>query len=92
MALKLSIRIEAPDVEKGIELLSDYKKLEITPLMLKKNPYCVETIRKLRRYIGNVNNWEMSTIEKDDFMEKARKVRIGAEDIYNQFKVILFNY
>lgn len=87
MALKLSIRIEAPNVDKGIELLNDYKNLEITPLMLKKNPYCVETIRKLRRYIGNVNNWEMSKAEKNDFMEKAKKVRAGAEDIYNQFKV-----
>lgn len=55
--------------------------------MLKKNPNCVETIKRLRRYIGNCKNWELSDEEKKAFSENAEKIREHADTIYNIFKV-----
>ena len=37
---------------KCLELLDELYQMPITPLMLKKQPDIVTTIRKLRKYIG----------------------------------------
>ena len=55
--------------------------------MLKKNPNVVDTIKKLRRYVGNTKNWKLSDDDKRNFNENAEKVRQKAEEIYNSFKV-----
>lgn len=61
--------------------------LEITPLMLKKNPSCVETMKRLRKYVGNAKEWNLSEADLETFNVQAKIVRKRAEDIYNQFKV-----
>lgn len=55
--------------------------------MLKKHPIVVETMKRLRRYVGNTKNWGFSDEQKEEFDEKAAKVRNLAESIYNSFKV-----
>lgn len=64
--------------------------MEITAVMLKKNPNCVETIKRLRRYIGNCKNWELSDEAKKVFNENAEKIREHADGIYTIFKVSVF--
>lgn len=55
--------------------------------MLKKNPNCVETIKRLRRYVGNIKNWTISEDAKRLFILKTEKVRQRANEIYDSFKV-----
>lgn len=56
-------------------------------MMLKKNPLCVETIKRLRRYVGNTKNWKFSEEDKKVFQAKTDKIRKEAIEIYNSFKV-----
>lgn len=55
--------------------------------MLVKHPIVVETMKRLRRYVGNTKNWGFTDEQKEEFDEKAGKVRNLAENIYNSFKV-----
>lgn len=55
--------------------------------MLKKHPVLVETMKRLRRYVGNTKSWGYTDEQKAEFDEKAAKVRNLAEGIYNRFKV-----
>lgn len=55
--------------------------------MLLKNPNCVETIKRLRRYVGNTKNWDITEDEKTEFNAKTAKVRQAAVEIYDSFKV-----
>ncbi|XP_037926674.1 hepatoma-derived growth factor-related protein 2 isoform X2 [Hermetia illucens] len=86
LKIKSTVGLTKADVDKCLELLDEYRELEITPLMLKKNPHCVETMKRLRRYVGNLKEWKISDEEKLQFLEKAEKIRQKSESIYNNFK------
>lgn len=90
--IKSTLQLTSADPDKCLVLLSQLKALPVTSLMLKKNPHCVETIKRLRRYVGNTKNWKYSDEEKRLFNEKAERVRKDAIEIYNKFKVGLFIY
>lgn len=68
--------------------LDEMSALTIYPLMLKKHPRIVETIKRLRRYVGNVEEWDYSDEEKAIFATKARQIRDKADHIYNKFKTM----
>lgn len=87
--IKSCLQLSAADAGKCINVLEDYKLLNVTPLILKKNPIVVETIKRLRRYVGNMKDWSLTDTEKAEFNEKAAKIRKLAELIYKNFKVIL---
>lgn len=55
--------------------------------MLKKNPNVVETIKRLRRYVGNIKDWNFTDEERLQFNERAEKVRQQADVLYSKFKV-----
>lgn len=57
--------------------------------MLKKNPNCVETMKRLRKYVGNTKAWNMPDEERIKFDFYAQQIRNKAEQIYNQFKVCM---
>lgn len=85
--IKSSLQLSAADTEKCIAVLEKYKHLEVTALMLKKNPQVAETIKRLRRYVGNTKEWNYTDDERTAFEEKATKIRKLAETIYKNFKV-----
>lgn len=89
--IKSSVGLNGAQPDKCIEHLSEFKKLKITALMLKKHPNCVETMKRLRRYVGNVKAWEMNDTLRSDFEDKAQVIRVHAEEIYSSFKK-LFNF
>ncbi|GFG40003.1 hypothetical protein Cfor_12976 [Coptotermes formosanus] len=68
--------------------LDEMSSLTIYPLMLKKHPRIVETIKRLRRYVGNVQEWNYSEEEKAKFATKAGQIRDKADHIYNKFKTM----
>lgn len=85
--IKAVLNKEQADTNGCIELLERFKLLNITPLMLLKNPSCVETIKRLRRYIGNTSYWGFTKEEELEFNEKATQIRILADGIYQDLKV-----
>lgn len=85
--IKSSLQLSAADTTKCISVLEKYKNLDVTALMLKKNPQVAETIKRLRRYVGNTKEWNFTDEERVDFNEKASKIRKLADTIYKNFKV-----
>lgn len=85
--IKNSLQLSSADPQKCISILEKYKNLKITKLMLKKNPGAVDTIKRLRRYIGNMKTWNFTDDEIEEFNKKAAKIRELSELIYKNFKV-----
>merc|ERR1719323_1487727 len=52
IAVKTSLHLERPMPEDCISALDELNELALAPLMLKKQPDVVTTIRRLRKYIG----------------------------------------
>lgn len=88
--IKSTLGLQSANPEACVKLLEEYNELEITPIMLLKNPTCVETIKRLRKYVGNVKQWVMSDQEKEEFELNAVEVRKRSQSIYTQFKVRKF--
>lgn len=91
--IKLALGLEQADIDRSIELLETFKENvlpHITDLMLLKYPNTVETVKRLRKYIGNLNSWpNMEESEITDFHTKAEKIRATACSVYDAFKVSL---
>lgn len=82
--------------EQYINLLTVYKNLQLTPLILKKNPHCLEMIYKLRNYCGNIEHWRYNNFEDqpNNHMEFRAQIYCTlslTNEIYQLFKS-LFNY
>ncbi|XP_054737106.1 PC4 and SFRS1-interacting protein [Anastrepha obliqua] len=84
--LRESLGLKSADVNRCVELLKQYKDFELTQLMLLRNPDCVDIIRRLRRYVGNLKEWSLSAEEEIEFKAKAETIRNEAVLIYNYFK------
>jgi len=92
--IKLTLGLEQADINRSIELLENFKDNvlpHITDLMLLKYPNVVETVKRLRKYIGNMNSWAMEETQVEEFHEKAGKIRTTASVVYDSFKA-LFNF
>lgn len=87
LEIKTSLQLSNADPDKCISVLEKYKSLSITPLMLKKNPSVVLTMKRLRRYVGNVKIWNFSDDEQIEFSKKAEKIQELADTIYKKFMV-----
>lgn len=85
--IKSSLQLSSADTSRCIAVLEKYKNLEVTALMLKKNPQVAETIKRLRRYVGNTKEWNFTDEQHVAFNDKAAKIRKLAENIYKSFKV-----
>lgn len=85
--IKQTLQLTSANPDTCFTLLEELKALTVTPLILKKNPHCVETMKRLRRYVGNTRNWQFTEEQKLQFNEKADKLRKISIEIYNNFKV-----
>lgn len=88
LEIKSCVGLARADPEKCVELMEQYQKLKVTPTMLKKNPNCVETMKRLRKYVGNAKAWNMPDEERIKFDFQAQQIRTKAEQIYGQFKTM----
>ena len=52
IAIRSALHHEEPDMARSLILISELHSLAIQPLMLKKLPNIVMTLRKVRKYIG----------------------------------------
>ncbi|XP_046399738.1 PC4 and SFRS1-interacting protein isoform X2 [Ischnura elegans] len=86
--IRANMSLNNADCDKAIHYMDEMDKLTISPLMLKKNPMVVQTVRMLRFYIGNHSKWSMTDVEKADFIQKTAIVRAKAEHLFNKFKSV----
>ena len=56
IALKMALHHEKPDMQRCLTLGKELESLAIVPLMLKKQPEIVTTIRRMRKYVGPKND------------------------------------
>ncbi|XP_025415954.1 hepatoma-derived growth factor-related protein 2 isoform X2 [Sipha flava] len=83
--LRSALRTDSADCEAALELLERISELQINALMLKKHQEIVDTIKKVTKYIGNANEWNLSEEEIIEHTEKATQVRRKAETVFNKF-------
>lgn len=90
--IKSTAGLNGANPDKCILHLNEFKQLNLNQIILKKHPNCVETIKRLRRYVGNVKTWDMEQTMIEKFNEQAKEIRSIAEEIYNNFKKIFEFY
>ncbi|XP_053665484.1 hepatoma-derived growth factor-related protein 2 [Anopheles marshallii] len=89
LEIKSSVKLNGADPERCVKLMEQYENLTVTPTILKKNPNCVETMKRLRKYVGNAKAWNLDDKQKLKFDFQAQLIRQKAEQIYARFKEIL---
>lgn len=87
--IKLALGLEQADPAKCLMILDEIKTLcpSLNKFVLLKYPNCVEVIKRLKKYIGNIHTWSMDDVEQKDFEANATLIRERATDIYGVFKV-----
>jgi len=80
LLIKQSLHFQRPEMSKCLEHLNSLHTLPVTPLMLKKQPTIVTTIRKLRKYVGpqSVDDEKLGEQLESD----AQKIRLKANQIF----------
>ncbi|XP_076178485.1 JIL-1 anchoring and stabilizing protein isoform X3 [Ptiloglossa arizonensis] len=86
--IKSNLGLDRANPDICLQAMDDMLSLTIDPLMLKKHPHIVETVKRLRRYIGNLADWKLNEEEEANFKQKAEQIRQKAEHIYNKFKAM----
>ncbi|XP_032525231.2 myb-like protein X [Danaus plexippus] len=84
--IKTCLCLEKADTELCLKLLDELMELELKPLMLLKHPSCLETIKRMRAYVGNTPSWELSEEAVLQFSQHAGKIRRQADVLYNNMK------
>ncbi|KAK9308321.1 hypothetical protein QLX08_001749 [Tetragonisca angustula] len=86
--IKSNLGLDRAYPDKCLQAMDDMLSLSIDPLMLKKHPHIVGTVKRLRRYIGNLADWKLNDEEEAVFKQKAEQIRQKSEHIYNKFKAM----
>ncbi|XP_075148568.1 JIL-1 anchoring and stabilizing protein [Haematobia irritans] len=86
--LRDCLGLKRADVDRCLGILKQYKEFQLTKMILLRNPDCVDIIRRMRRYIGNLKLWDLTEEEENEFKAKAEIIRSEAVLIYNNFKKI----
>ncbi len=79
LAIKQALHFEHPDMPRCINALEELSSLALHPLMLKKQPQIVTTVRKLRKYVGPQAAPEPKM--KDEWIQEAQKIRLKANQV-----------
>merc|ERR1719510_1637555 len=83
--IKTSVHYEHPKMPKCLDLLGELYQMPITPLMLKKQPDIVTTLRKLRKYIGPQIEPSDPKIS-EEWGRNADRIRVQAEYVLKQLQ------
>ncbi|KPI96585.1 Lens epithelium-derived growth factor [Papilio xuthus] len=84
--IKTCLCLEKADTELCLKLLDELMELDIKPLMLLKHPSCLETVKRMRAYIGNTNSWDLSESAALQFNKQAQRIRKQADTLYKNMK------
>lgn len=81
-----SLSLSRADARLCLQLMDEMLYVNIDPLMLKKHPNIVETVKKLQRYIGNAGKWNLPEDEVEKFNSSCEQIRLKATHMYHKFK------
>ncbi|XP_053621353.1 PC4 and SFRS1-interacting protein [Plodia interpunctella] len=84
--IKTCLCLEKADTELCLKLLDELMELEVKPLMLLKHPTCVETVKRMRAYVGNTPSWDLSESAALQFSKQALRIRKLADTLYKNMK------
>lgn len=85
--IKAALALDKANPREALEYMELTLKLDVDPLMLKKHPHVMDMVRRLRKYIGNVDEWDMKGDELQEFLRDAEVIRKKAEEVYLKFRV-----
>ncbi|XP_023344650.1 hepatoma-derived growth factor-related protein 2 [Eurytemora carolleeae] len=87
IAVKTSLNLKRPSPDRCIQALEELLELGIAPLMLKKQPDIVSTIRRLRKYVGPHGYLNWTDEEARNKIERSiNTIQNKSELIFNKFK------
>lgn len=88
MDLNLNIRkaamVENADPDACLRHLDELTSIDIRPLMVKKNPEIVDTLKKLTKYVGKTIDYPED--EAEMFRSKAEAIRGKAKELCDKIK------
>jgi len=84
-SLKSALNNSNPQILKCCELLTEVLDMDIQPLMLKKQPHVVNTIRKLKRYAGPQDQSGYNDQEKKDIKSGVKLITEKSGACYDKF-------
>ncbi|KAK7579808.1 hypothetical protein V9T40_000437 [Parthenolecanium corni] len=84
--IKNCLSLSKANCEDCLKEMDEILDLKLNALMLKKHPEVVDTVKKLRKYVGNLSEWQLSADEERSFLEGAQKIRMKADTMYAKFK------
>lgn len=87
--IKNCLSLSKADPKKALEFLDSMLEVNMDEIMLKKHSHVVEMIRRLRKYVGNIEEWNLTPDELEIFNSDAQKVRNKADEIYKKFKTVI---
>lgn len=90
--IKNCLGLDKADPKEALGYLEAMCEIEFDEIMLKKHTHIVEMVRRLRKYVGNTKEWNMSEESLNEFSSWAEKVRAKAESVYSKFKVSIFKF
>lgn len=85
--IKNCLGLDKADPKEALGHLEAMYEINFDEIMLKKHTHIVEMVRRLRKYVGNTKEWNMSEESLTEFSTWAEKVRQKAEVVYGKFKV-----
>lgn len=85
--IKNCLGLDKADPKEALGYLEAMCEIEFDDIMLKKHTHIVEMVRRLRKYVGNTKEWNLSEESLNEFSSWAEKVRAKAETVYSKFKV-----
>ncbi|XP_061726448.1 PC4 and SFRS1-interacting protein isoform X2 [Cydia pomonella] len=80
--IKTCLSLEKADTELCLKLIDEILELDLAALMLLKHPTCMETVKRMRVYVGNTPSWEMSEAEALTFSKQAHRIRNKADALF----------
>lgn len=86
--LRLSLKTDHANYQVALDILEKINDLNINFLMLVKNKEIVDTINKLKYYVGNPADWGLNEQETAEHIEKSALIRNKSETIFNKFKLL----
>lgn len=84
--IKSSLNLVSANCDDCLQAMDEILDLKLNALMLKKHPEVVDTVKKLKKYVGNLSEWKLSREQEEAFIRGAEKIRAKAEHIYNKFQ------
>lgn len=84
--LKLCLRPTYSNAAKALKILEKIRRQTPTVLMLKKQPDVVETIKRVRQYVGNRHVYVRKLRDSKRSADDETKIRNLADVIYKQFE------